>query len=241
MNGATANTGLSQANAFQVPGTLPNMSKVILEKTFVEEVPLFVNAYGITVNSKLVPPGQEPKTWADILDPKWKGKIISDEMSSSGTGHTWFSVTLEKFGEDFHRKLATQNLQFSRTVRENPRRVAMGEFAMYIQTAMSDVGRLEGLPIRGVVPKEGLPYTSFSGAMIKNAPRPNAARVYINFVLEPEAQLVLAKAGFPVSTGDLGDKVPANLRHLVNAPLLGRQNLEGQAERLKLAKEIYGR
>ncbi len=67
-----------------------------------EEVPVFVINYGLAINTNMIPAGQEPKSWKDLTDPKWKGKIISDELYFPGGGQSWFAVTLKTFGREFH-------------------------------------------------------------------------------------------------------------------------------------------
>ena len=48
----------------------------------------------------------EPKSWKDLLDPKWKGKILADDMRALGGGAVFFMVGQQKFGNEFHEKLA---------------------------------------------------------------------------------------------------------------------------------------
>lgn len=239
LNGGNSHFAMKKMNLLQVPGNIPNMSRVVVKSDLPEEVPIFLSSYGIAVNTRLVPPGEEPKSWMDLTDPKWKGKILSDDPTAPGGGSTWFSVLYDKLGADFHKKLALQNLQYSRTIRENPRRIARGEFAIYVPLVLTDLAPLDGLPIKGIIPKEGLPYSGFSVAMIKNAKNQNAARVLLNFFLEPESQLVYAKGGFPIVTEGLHDKIPEKLRWMVEAPLLGKQDPDRRDENLKIASEIY--
>lgn len=231
---------LMQGYGHVVPhGGIPNLSKLTIAAMVPEEVPVFVNSYGLIVNTQLVPPGQEPKSWRDLLDPRWKDKILAYPMSASGSGATWFGVMQDHFGTEFHEKLAQQKPTFSVTIRENPRRVARGEFPLYLPFTITDAKFVEGLPVKAIVPQEGVPFTPFSVAMIKNAPHPNAARLLINFFLEREAQLVYARNGFGVTTPMDASAVPENLKWSVNAKLMGRQKLEGQEERMRLAAKIY--
>ena len=71
-------------------------------------VPIAVNLRGIIVNTRLVPPGEEPRSFRDLADPKWRGKILMDDPRSAGAGNSLFVgiLTHPKLGEEFHRKLA---------------------------------------------------------------------------------------------------------------------------------------
>ncbi len=239
LNGGNSHYGMRKMGLLQEAGVLPNLSHLTVKGDAPDEVPIFLSSYAIAINTRLVPPADEPKSWLDITDPKWKGKILADDPTSPGGASTWFSVLVDKLGEDFHRKLALQNLTFSKTIRENPKRIARGEFPIYIPLVVTDLAPLDGLPIKGIVPKEGLPYSSFSVVMIKNAGHPNAARLLMNYFLEPESQLVYANGGYPVTTAGVGEMVPQKLRWMVDAPLLGRQDPDRRDANLELAKKIY--
>src|SRR5262249_22166614 len=68
------------------------------------------------INTGLVKPADEPKGWRDYVDPKWKGKIISDDMRAVGTGQTQFAVFHKTpgLGPDFLAKLKEQGLHINR-------------------------------------------------------------------------------------------------------------------------------
>jgi len=238
LNGGNSQVLMQKAGLLQLPGHVPAAAKLTIEPTVPEEIPVYVSSYGLVINTNLVPKGQEPRSWLDLLDPKWKGKILSDEMGTTGAAATWFSVIQEKFGTDFHRKFATQNIQFSNVIVENPRRIARGEFAIYVPFIMTTILTLDGLPVKAVVPEEGSPYSVFSVALIKGAVRTNAARLFMNFMLEPDVQQIYANNGYVVAT-KLERDLPAKLGWAKDQKLLGRQSVDGVQERMKQAKEIY--
>ena len=73
-------------------------------------------SYCLLVNRNLVKPADEPKSWKDILDPKWTGKILSDDYRALGGGAVFFVVMHDTFGKEFHEKLAAQKPVFSRDI-----------------------------------------------------------------------------------------------------------------------------
>ena len=238
--GGTTHTLLDKGGFLQKHGGIPNAKNLVVKPSVEPEIPTSVNAYSIFVNTNLVPPDQEPKSWLELLDPKWKGRLLSNDFDVPGAGQSFFSVLLDKFGREFHEKLAKQNVTFfgggSRT---EVRRVASGEFAAIMPVILGDIKNYPGLPIKALIPNEGLPFTPVSVATIKGAPHPNAARLFLNFMLEPETQLIYASSGIMPTIGGLESRVAEDRRWMITPKLLGRQELEGQDERMQLANKIY--
>jgi len=200
-------------------------------------IPTFLLNYGILVNTSLAP--DPPKSYQDLLDPKWKGKILADDFRAPGGGSTFFQVTYAAFGREYHDKMVTQNIAFTHDQREAERRVARGEYAMYLPFLLNYLPSLKGLPVKAVVPQEGLQYLPYVSIVTKGAPHPNAARLLIDFMLSDEGQSIYASEGlFPVVDG-LNDKIPPELASLAEAKLFGTSVLERIPPMLAAAKEIY--
>jgi iron(III) transport system substrate-binding protein len=202
-------------------------------------VPSYILAYGILVNTAKVKPEDEPKSWTDLLGPTWTGKILSDDMRALGGGQVMFSVLQDGFGRPFHEKLAAQQPVFSRDVGNDERRVARGEYPMRIPQLFSNTTVLKGLPVKLVIPVEGVPYIRFDMALIRNAPHPNAARLFINHYLSDEVQLIYANAGLIPVVANLEGTVKDEMRALTSAKLLGTTNVDTQDAMLALANQIY--
>jgi iron(III) transport system substrate-binding protein len=203
------------------------------------QVPAYMLKYGILVNSKMVAPADEPKSWKDLLDAKWTGKILSDDPRALGGGFNAFVAQHDTFGVDFLKKLADQKLVFSREMRESERRTARGEFPVYAPFLFNDYSSMKGLPVKAIVPVEGVAYVQFVASMIKNAPHPNAALLFINFLLSDEVQTIYANEGLgPVITG-IDNKIPEDLRPLVTAKEMGTSDWKREKELLQLAKDIF--
>ncbi|MGE4340234.1 MAG: ABC transporter substrate-binding protein, partial [Pigmentiphaga sp.] len=196
-NGTTSVELMRRDGNLQPHGGLPNTERLVAPfDAGAERVASNAQCYGILVNRRLVGADTEFRSWKDLTDPRWKGKIISDDMRALGGGSVFFFVMQDEFGQEFHEAMARQELVFSRQIRNDERRVARGEYAIYIPELMPFYTELKGLPVEFIVPEEGCPYVGFDISMLKDAPHPNAARLLMNFFLEPEAQLEFAKAGF---------------------------------------------
>ena len=239
-NGSTTTALQLAENTFQPYGALPNGARPIAPfKADGTRVPIYVIPYGILVNTDLVKPGEEPKSWKDVLDPRWKGKILSDDLRALGGGAVLFMVTTQHFGKEFNEKLAEQQPHMNRDLRGNYPRVARGEYPLYLPFTLPDILELKGLPVKAIKPVEGAPYVRFDGAMFKGAPHPNAGRLLLDFFLSDEGQLAYGSLGFVMTVGGLESKVPAEARAVAQTSLLGTTDPKLQDEMLKLAKQIY--
>ncbi len=203
------------------------------------KAPVMTINYGLLLNNRLVPPGEEPKSWRNLTDPKWKGKILSDDTRAVGGGYVMFFVTEEKLGKGYNEALATQGIQFTRENREAERRIARGEMAIYMPFILGGIQSLKGLPVRTLVPEEGAPYVLYATAALKGAPHPNAARLYIDFSMSDEVQQIFAQDGFGVVRRGVLDKVTPEARAIADVKLMGGSDPMRQNEMLDLARSIY--
>jgi iron(III) transport system substrate-binding protein len=242
-NALTQTAGANRIENSLVPhGGLPDMKR--LKPDFAARaddtvVPIFTINYGFLVNTNLVKPGEEPKGWRDLLDPKWKDKILSDDPRASGGGRVMFHMTYDKWGAEFHQKLAAQNLVFVRDYNEATRRVARGEYPIYIPLILGDYAKIKPLPVKYVIPEEGATYGSYGVSIFRNAPHPNAARVFANFYFSDTAQAVYANDGHGIVISDLKEKLNPEAAALANVKPLVPEDLTRIQVMLDRAKEIY--
>jgi iron(III) transport system substrate-binding protein len=141
----------------------------------------------------------EIRSYDDLLNPRWRGKIGYLDPRSPGGGTATWAFFLKIKGEEFLRKLADQEMFLSRDQRQLADSLVKGKVAMTIGlTYYSFAPFLKaGLPIKPLPPPKEGTYTSCgSGALsiIKNSPHPNATKIFINWLLGKEGQEIYSKA-----------------------------------------------
>ena len=148
-----------------------------------------VNLGGIAYNPKIVPPDQAPKSWEDLLNPKWMGKI-SVKTSNSGLQHfVWYALSKE-LGADYWPKFAQQKphafdsyvQQFDLLVNGQDLVAEGAQYSGYLEY------KQKGAPLEFVLPARGVPAGPEIWGIVSNAPHSNAARLFLDWFLSPVGQ-----------------------------------------------------
>jgi ABC-type Fe3+ transport system substrate-binding protein len=164
----------------------------------------------LVYNTKLVKPEELPKTLEDLVNPRWKGKIVMHDITLGTVGTQWLVSLKDYIGEsrwnNFVRGLLDLKPTLDIAVSAVAELVAAGEYAIGIVINLHDVVRLkiEGAPIDYFLP-EGVPLlTSFSHiAIIKTTQNVNSAKLFVDFALSQEGQTIIGNVPvrFPARPG----------------------------------------
>ena len=152
----------------------------------------YSNLIVIAYNRNSVSPREAPKTYEDLLNPRWKGK-----MGMVANSESWFSFMLKVMGEEkgleYFRKLAEQNIQWREGATLNTQLVAAGELDIGIRLYNYRVQLLkeQGAAIEWVA-QEPIVAEIHPIGVAAHAPHPNAARLFIDYILSKEAQTIVA-------------------------------------------------
>ena len=147
----------------------------------------------LIVNTKLMPLDQAPKSWKDLGEPRYKGKIIMSNPSLSGSAYGQIAQILQLHGWELMQKVIA-NATFvaqSAVVYQN---VAKGEYAIGL-TGDSNIVTMaqQGYPVAAVYPSEGTALRFDASGIIKGGPNPENAKLFLDFVNSKEAHLIVVK------------------------------------------------
>jgi iron(III) transport system substrate-binding protein len=148
----------------------------------------------IAHNPKLVPEKDAPQNWKDLLNPKWSGKLVTAHPGYSGIISTHVLALVNLYGWDYFRDLAKNRLHIVQSANDPAGVVASGERPVGVNGAEYFYYKTQkqGNPIKIVYPKEGVPLVVSPVAIAKDAPRPNAAKLFTEFIFTKESQQLLA-------------------------------------------------
>jgi len=135
----------------------------------------------IAYNTSLVKSaGDAPKSFADLLDPKWAGKMVKGHPAYSGTIMTTTFQLVRELGWEYFEKLSKQRVMQVQSSTDPPKKLALGERAVMADGNEYNVVLLKeaGQPVEPAYPTEGTPTISGPTGIFVSAPHPNAARLF---------------------------------------------------------------
>ena len=144
----------------------------------------------IAYNTNLVKPENAPRSFADLLDPKWAGKMVKGHPAYSGTIMTATFQMVRELGWEYFEKLARQRVMQVQSSTDPPKKLSLGERAVMADGNEYGVVLLKeaGQPVEPVYPTEGTPTISGPTGIFASAPHPNAARLFQAWLHTRETQ-----------------------------------------------------
>src|SRR4030095_11393620 len=148
----------------------------------------------IAYNTKLVSAAEAPKTWKDLLDPKWKGKLVTAHPGYSGVISTHVLALVHLYGWDYFKQLAQNKPMLVQSAVDPSGVVASGERTVAVNGGDYSFyqAKKKGNPVEIVFPKEGVPLVVSPTAIAAYAPHPNAAKLFTDFTFSRATQQVMA-------------------------------------------------
>ncbi|MBI3372113.1 MAG: extracellular solute-binding protein [Betaproteobacteria bacterium] len=155
----------------------------------------------ILQNTKVLPEGQGPKAWADLLDPKWKGKIAFTDPANSGSAYTTITMLVELFGGgDAGWAKVKQLIANTRVLNRSSlvfQGVGNGEYPLGISLEYAGhVWAAGGAPVKTVYPADGTLAQMEGVAIVKGGPNAEAARAFVDYVNRKDVREMIIKGTF---------------------------------------------
>jgi iron(III) transport system substrate-binding protein len=172
-------------------------------------------------NTNLVDAKDAPAGYTDLLDAKWKGKLVKSHPGYSGTSLTGTYAITKVLGWDYLEKLSKQGVQQLQSTTATPKSIASGERAVMVDgneyNMFIEIDAKS--PVKIIYPKEGTPFVTSPTAIFADAPHPNAARVFQNFLYTAKTQQLAVDTGGTRSVHP-DVKEPANRTPLAQIKML---------------------
>src|SRR6266540_1110171 len=143
-------------------------------------------------NTAKLPAAEAPKNWTDLADPKWKDKISFGHPGFSGYVGTWTVMMRKLYGWQFFDKLAKNNPQIGRSINDTVTMLNAGErvVAGHSPSGPTQQSAQKGNPLAMIWPTDGTVLIIAPSGIMKGAKHPNAARLYMEYLLTAEASKV---------------------------------------------------
>ena len=191
----------------------------------------------IAYNTKLVPAGKAPKSYEDLLDPQWRGKL---GLPSGGGGIRWYLAMMKELGDDkgeaYMKKLAGQKVIVGQDISAVTALMAAGEYPIAVFSNAHQIEQMksQGAPVEWVATRPVLT-TQTVLALPNRAPSPNSAKLYIDFVLSKEGQELLRSFNRIPARSDVEASPPRLTRGLKFSPYKGEwgEEYDKYAERFR--------
>jgi iron(III) transport system substrate-binding protein len=199
----------------------------------------------ILQNTKLIPPDAGPKSWADLIDPQWKGKVAFTDPANSGSAYSNLTMLAQMWGggdagwEKVARLLAnTRVLNRSSLVFQG---VGNGEFALGMSLEYAGYQwSSNGAPVKVIYPQDGTVAQMEGVAIIKGGPNTEAARQFVDYVTRKDVREAILRFAFRrPARQDLDlSKLPGAMPQLSDVKLVDYDEDAWVEKRVETAQKI---
>ena len=150
----------------------------------------------IAVNTETVKEADYPKSWTDLFDPKWKGKIGMPSMDAGGSALTLYAFLRLKIAPDAWQRLAANEPRIYATAAPTVSDLVRGRTSIGVSGASGYIREIENkAPVKVIFPAEGLAAFGEIGNVTASAKHPNAARLYMSYVLSKTGSSKVSEQG----------------------------------------------
>jgi len=156
-----------------------------------------VDVVGMAYNTNVVPAAEAPRNWKDLLDPKWRGAINLKDSASGWQGIQWL-LFRKMYGDRFWKDMAAQRprglasvtQQYERLISGEDKVNGMAQFSVFLKN------KEKGAPIAFVFPPDGVIVGPTVTGVADRAPHPEAAKLFVDWLLSPVGQAAYVKANY---------------------------------------------
>jgi iron(III) transport system substrate-binding protein len=148
----------------------------------------------ITYNTSVVSDKDAPKKWTDLADPRWKGKVSIGHPGFSGYVGTWVVQMKKLYGWDYFKKLEANKPRIGRSINDTVTMLnAKESWVAAGPSATTLISKDKGNPLALVYPEDGAILMISPSGIMKNAPAPNTAKLFMEYLLGKECNEIMVK------------------------------------------------
>jgi iron(III) transport system substrate-binding protein len=155
----------------------------------------YVGLYLMAYNTQKVSEADAPKSWKDLLDPKWKGQLSVGHPGFSGAIGLWAVALRKMYGWDYFKAFEKNKPQIGRSSMDPVTMMNAGErsVGVAVPSATTLLSISRGNPLRLIYPTDGTLITPAPTAILRNAPHPNAAKLFMEYATSADYSRTVRK------------------------------------------------
>lgn len=191
--------------------------------------PMGAGLLALAYNSDKVKAAEAPKAWTDLTDPKWKGRLALGHPAFSGFDAAWSVVMMKRIGWSYYQAIAKNNPLVQRSTFDTLTALSSGERVVAtLPDAFAIEAAEKGNPVTVVYPSDGSVMILGYTAILKNAPQPNTARLFTEFLLGVEHAQVVVDARYVSVRPEVITKLQGGKRldEITLAPVIPAEDTE---------------